>query len=80
MFPQLGKGVFFSPLGAIKLRQLPASLRALFNIPAHTDKQLQQFKSLTLYTLVALMAHKEFVSKVRVTLQNHVTPKLWEIM
>ena len=50
--------------GVFKLRQLPPSLRALFNVPAHTDKQLRQFKSLSLSTMIALLAHKDFMGKV----------------
>ena len=48
----------------VKLRQLPAASNLLFNISAHTDSQLRQFKSLTLTTLSALLSHKEFITMV----------------
>ena len=48
-------------VAAFKLRRLPASQSALFNIAGHTDEQLQQFKASTLSSLVFLLSHKEFV-------------------
>lgn len=63
-------------LGAFKLRQLPPSLCALFNVPAHSDKQLRQFKCLALSTLTTLLSHRDFVVKVGKLGYIHVAEEL----
>ena len=51
--------------GASQLRQLPRSITALFNVAAHTAKQLGQFKSSTLSLIGQLLANGIFISKVK---------------
>ena len=44
----------------------PAASAALFNIAAHTEKQLRQFRSTALSFMIALLSGKGFMEKVRV--------------
>ena len=59
--------ICFSPpllTGVSKLRQLSESVCLLFNVSAHTDKQLRKFKTVTLTTLAALLSHTDFIAMV----------------
>lgn len=47
-----------------KLRQLPVSASLLFNIAAHTDQQLKQFKLSTLSLLLSLLSQKVLIQGV----------------
>lgn len=47
-----------------KLRQLPASATLLFNIAAHTDQQLKQFKVSILSLLLSLLSQKVLIQGV----------------
>ncbi len=42
----------------------PAASAALFNIAAHTEKQLRQFRSAALSFMIALLSGKGFMEKV----------------
>lgn len=51
-----------------KLRQLPASATLLFNVAAHTDQQLKQFKVLILSLLLSLLSQKVLIQGVSIVL------------
>lgn len=56
-----------------KLRQLPVSASLLFNIAAHTDQQLKQFKLSTLSLLLSLLSQKVLIQGVSAAMYFTVT-------
>ena len=52
------------PPDSYKLRKIPPSVNSLFNVIAHTGKQLRQFKFSAHSLIVAMLSHRAFVSKV----------------
>ena len=48
------------------MRQLPASVSLLFNVAAHSDKQLKQFKAATLSFLLSLLSQNVLTHGVRI--------------
>ena len=55
-----------SPLtGSYKLQKLPPAVSSLFNVAAHSGKQLRQFKYSVHTLVVAMLSHKAFLAKVK---------------
>lgn len=59
------------PPDSYKLRKIPPSVNSLFNVIAHTGKQLRQFKFSAHSLIVAMLSHRAFVSKVDQRIISH---------
>ena len=48
-----------------KLHKLPPAISSLFNVAAHSAKQLRQFKYSVHTLVVAMLSHRAFITKVK---------------